>query len=70
MAQLFVRMNEGEKLTLNGESQSVSPATNGFAALKLPTGRYVLLLQGNGQTRSQTVNIASPGTWLINPQPQ
>ncbi|WP_342325064.1 protein kinase [Kosakonia sp. BYX6] len=70
VAQIFIRMNEGEKLTLNGESQSVSPATNGFASLKLQPGRYELVLQGNGQTRSQTVTIASPGTWLINPQPQ
>ncbi|WP_263754493.1 serine/threonine protein kinase [Kosakonia cowanii] len=70
IAQLFVRMNEGEKLTLNGESQSVSPATNGFASLKVKTGRYELVLEGNGQTRSQTVDIANPGTWLINPQPR
>nr|WP_315082372.1 protein kinase [uncultured Kosakonia sp.] len=70
IAQLFVRMNEGEKLTLNGESQSVSPATNGFASLKVKAGRYELVLEGNGQTRSQTVDIANPGTWLINPQPR
>jgi hypothetical protein len=70
IAQLFVRMNEGEKLTLNGESQSVSPATNGFASLKVKPGRYELVLEGNGQTRSQTVDIANPGTWLINPQPR
>ncbi|WLI75974.1 serine/threonine-protein kinase [Kosakonia sp. H02] len=70
VAQLFIRMNDGEKLTLNGESQSVSPATSGFASLKVQPGRYELVLRGNGQTRRQTVTIASPGTWLINPQPQ
>lgn len=70
IAQLFVRMNEGEKLTLNGESQSVSPDTNGFASLKVKPGRYELVLEGNGQTRSQTIDIANPGTWLINPQPR
>lgn len=69
-AQIFVRMNEGEKLTLNGESQSVTPATNGFASLKLQPGHYELVLQGNGQTRSQSFNIAKAGTWLINPQPK
>ncbi|QJT81167.1 protein kinase [Kosakonia sp. MUSA4] len=69
VAQLFVRMKEGEKLSLNGEAQSVSPATNGFASLKLQPGRYEVLLQGNGQSRSQTITIAKPGTWLINPQP-
>ncbi|QNQ20628.1 protein kinase [Kosakonia sp. SMBL-WEM22] len=70
IAQLFVRMNEGEKLTLNGESQSVSPATNGFASLKVKPGHYELVLEVNGQTRSQTIDIANPGTWLINPQPR
>ncbi|WP_039056544.1 protein kinase [Enterobacter sp. Bisph1] len=70
IAQIFVRMNEGEKLTLNGEAQSVSPATNGFASLKLQPGRYKLVLQGNGQSRTQTITIAQPGTWLINPQAQ
>lgn len=70
VAQIFVRMNEGEKLTLNGESQSVTPATNGFASLKLQPGHYELVLQGNGQTRSQSFNIAKAGTWLINPQPK
>lgn len=69
VAQLFVRMKEGEKLSLNGEAQSVSPATNGFASLKLQPGRYDVVLQGNGQSRSQTITIAKPGTWLINPQP-
>ncbi len=69
-AQIFVRMNEGEKLTLNGESQSVTPATNGFASLKLQPGHYELVLQGNGQTRSQSFNIAKAGTGLINPQPK
>jgi len=69
IAQLYVRMNEGEKMSVNGEAQSVSPGTNGFAALKLQPGRYEVVLRGNGQTRSQTINIANAGTWLINPQP-
>ena len=69
IAQVYVRMNEGEKLTLNGESQSITPASNGFATLKLQPGQYALVLQGNGQTRHQTLNITSAGTWLVNPQP-
>ncbi|MGY5956729.1 protein kinase domain-containing protein [Kosakonia sp. BK9b] len=70
IAQVFVRMNDGEKMTLNGESQSISPATNGFASLKLQPGHYELVLQGNGQTRIQNFSIAKAGTWLINPQPK
>ena len=68
IAQIYVRMNEGEKLSLNGEGQSVTPATSGFATVKLQPGRYDLVVQGNGQSRSQTLNIVSAGTWLVNPQ--
>ncbi|MGR7312313.1 serine/threonine protein kinase [Klebsiella aerogenes] len=67
VAQVYVRMREGEKLKLNGEPHNTQPATNGFASLKLAPGHYEITLQGNGQTREQTLEIAKPGTWLINP---
>ncbi|MFK3704712.1 serine/threonine protein kinase [Klebsiella sp. NPDC088457] len=67
VAQIYVRMREGEKLKLNGEVKRALPASNGFASLRLAPGRYEIVLQGNGQTRSQSLNIAKPGTWLINP---
>ncbi len=67
IAQVYVRMRDGEKLTLNGEPHHTQPATNGFASLKLAPGHYEITLQGNGQTREQTLEIAKPGTWLINP---
>ncbi|HBW0131796.1 TPA: serine/threonine protein kinase [Klebsiella aerogenes] len=67
VAQVYVRMREGEKLKLNGEPHNTQPATNGFASLKLAPGHYEITLQGNGQTRDQTLEIAKPGTWLINP---
>ncbi|WP_437889011.1 serine/threonine protein kinase [Phytobacter sp. V91] len=68
VAQVYIRMNDGEKLSLNGEPQSVTPATSGFATVKLQPGRYDIVLAGNGQSRSQTLTIAGAGTWLINPQ--
>ncbi len=67
VAQVYVRMREGEKLKLNGEPHNTQPATNGFASLKLAPGHYEITLQGNGQTREQTLEIAKPGTRLINP---
>ncbi len=33
------------------------PANNGYAWLKLPAGRVSIELQGNGGTRSQTLDI-------------
>ena len=52
---------------MNGEPKALRPATNGYASLKLPAGEVKIELQGNGKTRSQTLDIAKPGTWLVNP---
>ena len=68
MAQIYIRMHEGEQLTLNGEVRTLMPAVNGFASLKLIPGRYEFILRGNGQTRSQTITVSQTGTWLLNPQ--
>lgn len=68
MVQIYIRMHEGEQLTLNGEARTVVPAVSGFASLKLTPGRYEFILRGNGQTRSQTITVNQPGTWLLNPQ--
>lgn len=67
VAQVYVRMREGEKLKLNGEPHNTQPSTNGFASLKLAPGHYEITLQGNGQIREQALEITKPGTWLINP---
>lgn len=64
---VYVRMREGETLEVNGEPKSLRPAANGYASFKLAAGRYKVLLQGNGGTRTQTLEIAKPGTWLVNP---
>ncbi|WP_029591738.1 serine/threonine protein kinase [Franconibacter pulveris] len=64
---VYVRMREGETLEVNGEPKSLRPAANGYASFKLAAGRYKVLLQGNGETRAQTLEIAKPGTWLVNP---
>lgn len=68
LVQIYIRMHEGEQLTLNGEVRTVMPAVSGFASLKLTPGRYEFILRGNGQTRSQTITVNQAGTWLLNPQ--
>lgn len=68
LVQIYIRMHEGEQLTLNGEARNVMPAVSGFASLKLTPGRYEFILRGNGQTRSQTITVSQAGTWLLNPQ--
>jgi len=64
---VYIRMLEGETLQINGESKALRPATNGYASLTLPAGEFTFELQGSGKTRTQTLNIAKPGTWLVNP---
>lgn len=68
LARVYIRMNEGEQLTVNGKAQKVTPAANGFASLQLPAGKYLLTLSGGEQSRKQTIVVANPGTWLVNPQ--
>ena len=67
-ALVYVRIREGEQLSLNGKAQPVVPAANGFAALQLKPGQYAFTLKGRDQSRSQTLTIGNAGTWLINPQ--
>lgn len=68
VALVYVRMMDGEQLNLNGKQQALLPAANGFASLQLPPGQYLLSISGRGNTRSQSITVDHPGTWLINPQ--
>ena len=67
VALVYIRILDGETLKVNGEPKALRPANNGYASLKLPAGETKIELQGNGRTRSQTLDIAKPGTWLVNP---
>ncbi len=60
-------MLDGETLKVNGEPKALRPGNNGYASLKLPAGEARIELEGNGRTRTQTLDIAKPGTWLVNP---
>ena len=67
IALVYIRIQDGEMLKVNGEPKALRPATNGYASLKLPAGEAKIELQGNGRTRGQTLDISKPGTWLVNP---
>ncbi|MEW7314766.1 protein kinase [Buttiauxella gaviniae] len=68
LARVYVRMNEGEELDVNGKTEKVTPGANGYAFLQLPVGKYDITLRGNNQSRNISVSVEKPGTWLINPQ--
>ncbi|MGK4625826.1 serine/threonine protein kinase, partial [Raoultella ornithinolytica] len=62
VALVYIRIQDGETLKVNGEPKALRPATNGYASLKLPAGEVKIGLQGNGRTRGQTLDITKPGT--------
>jgi hypothetical protein len=69
LARIYVRMNTGEKLAVNGKDENVTPGANGYGFLQLPAGKYEITLRDNNQqSRNMTLAVEKAGTWLINPQ--
>ena len=67
LATVYLRLQDGEKVLLNGEAKDVKPASSGFASLNLAAGKYRIEVHSGSQVMSQTLTIDKPGTWLINP---
>lgn len=68
LARVYVRMNDGEELDVNGKTEKITPGANGYGFLQLPAGKYQITLRDNNQTRNMTLSVEKAGTWLINPQ--
>ncbi|TNV22742.1 serine/threonine protein kinase [Buttiauxella sp. B2] len=69
LARIYVRMNDGEQLDVNGKAENVTPGANGYGFLQLPVGKYEITLRDNNQqSRNMTLSVEKAGTWLINPQ--
>ncbi|QHM73911.1 serine/threonine protein kinase [Mixta intestinalis] len=68
VAQIYIKLQHGEDVALNGSPQVLEPAPNGFASLQLPPGEYDFAISNNGQIRQQKIRIERKGVWLINPQ--
>ncbi|MFT4272172.1 MAG: serine/threonine-protein kinase [Pantoea sp.] len=67
LATLYLRLQDGENIVVNGKAQNVKPASNGFASLSLAAGQYHIEVHNGNQVHSQSLTIDKPGTWLINP---
>lgn len=67
MATVYLQLQAGENIVLNGEAKDVKPASSGFASLNLAAGSYRIEVHHGSQVRSQMLTINQPGTWLINP---
>ena len=68
VARIYIRMSDADRLLINGKPQEIAPAASGFAGLQLPAGKYQFTLQSGSHIRSESLTVATPGTWLINPQ--
>lgn len=68
VAQVYLKLHQGDELTLNGQKQAVVPSANGFASLQLAPGEYQMVITNNGQQRQQKMTVGEEGVWIINPQ--
>lgn len=67
LATVYLKLESGESVVLNGQPVEVKPGSSGFAALNLAAGQYKIDIHNGSVTHSQSLTIDKPGTWLINP---
>ncbi|RYC39749.1 serine/threonine protein kinase [Pectobacterium zantedeschiae] len=67
VAQVYIKLQQGDRVEVNGKPQALVPATNGFASLQLALGRYTFAINGQSGTREQTLQISREGVWLLDP---
>ncbi|WP_261643470.1 serine/threonine protein kinase [Erwinia mallotivora] len=68
VAQVYIRLQPGDDVAMNGSPQALVPAPNGFAMLQLPPGDYRFSISNNGHSREQSITVDKEGVWLLNPQ--
>ncbi|WP_205954489.1 serine/threonine protein kinase [Pantoea stewartii] len=67
LAMVYLKLAGDEQVVLNGQPVALHASSNGFAVLNLAAGQYRIDVHAGNTTRSQSVVIDRPGTWLINP---
>ncbi|MTD26157.1 serine/threonine protein kinase [Erwinia sorbitola] len=67
MATVYLKLNSGESLLLNGSVMDVKPNNSGYASLNLAAGDYHLEVHTAKGVHTQQLKIDRAGTWLINP---
>lgn len=67
VAQVYIRLQPGEQVQVNGKQQALVPAANGFAALQLAPGNYTFSIHSQKGAREQTLTISAEGVWLLDP---
>ncbi|WP_158782869.1 serine/threonine-protein kinase [Pantoea sp. BAV 3049] len=67
MATVYLKLDNSQKVTLNGKPVDVKPNNSGYASLNLAAGSYKIEVQTGTAVHSQQLEINRVGTWLINP---
>ncbi len=67
VAQVYIKLQSGDEISLNGRQQALVPAANGLASLQLPAGEYQFRRTNHHQTHDQKITVDGAGVWLINP---
>ncbi|PKH26466.1 serine/threonine protein kinase [Enterobacterales bacterium CwR94] len=67
VATVYLKLQAGEVLKLNGEVMDVKPNNSGYASLNLAAGEYRVEVQRGSEIHAHQLNVDKPGTWLINP---
>lgn len=67
LARVYIHLNDGDQMEVNGKPQKNVPTTNGYGILQLPAGKYDITLHNQSQTRTASLSVDKPGTWLLNP---
>ncbi|MGE9551074.1 serine/threonine protein kinase [Erwinia amylovora] len=68
VAQVYIKLQRGDEVAMNGSPQALVPSPNGFAMLQLPPGEYLFRISNGGHTRDQSITVDREGVWLLNPQ--
>jgi serine/threonine protein kinase len=68
LTRVYIHVANGDQLEVNGKVQKMPTPVNGYAAVQFSPGKYQLTLRNGQQTRSATITVDKPGTWLIDPQ--
>lgn len=67
LATVYLKLERGANVVLNGQPVEVKTGNNGFAALNLAAGQYRIEVHSGTSMRAQSLVIDKPGTWLLNP---
>jgi len=67
LATVYLKLERGANVVLNGQPVDVKTGNNGFAALNLAAGQYRIEVHSGTSTHAQSLVIDKPGTWLLNP---